>query len=51
MVVANGTIKVPVIQFSVLQALVPQPLTMNLTATLTDGDNDTKQDPFSITLA
>ncbi|MER9953206.1 hypothetical protein, partial [Mesorhizobium sp. M0047] len=48
---ASGTIKVPVIQFSIRQAFLPQQLTMNLTATLTDGDNDTKQDPFSITLA
>ncbi|RWL45713.1 MAG: hypothetical protein EOR61_28470 [Mesorhizobium sp.] len=48
---ANGTIKVPVIQFSIRQAFLPQQLAMNLTATLTDGDNDTKQDPFSITLA
>ncbi|RAZ82482.1 hypothetical protein DPM33_34660 [Mesorhizobium hawassense] len=48
---ANGTIKIPVIQFSIRQAFLPQQLAMNLTATLTDGDNDTKQDPFSITLA
>ncbi|TIP54115.1 MAG: hypothetical protein E5X69_00995, partial [Mesorhizobium sp.] len=38
---ANGTIKVPVIQFSIRQAFLPQQLAMNLTATLTDGDNHT----------
>jgi len=48
---ANGTVKIPVIQFSIQQTFSPQPLDMNLTATLTDGDNDTKQSPFSIHLA
>jgi hypothetical protein len=48
---ANGTVKIPVIQFSIQQTFAPQPLNMNLTATLTDGDNDTKQSPFSIALA
>ncbi|CDX27356.1 conserved hypothetical protein [Mesorhizobium plurifarium] len=47
----NGTIKVPVIQFSIRQAFLPQQLAMNLTATLTDGDNDTNQDTFKIALA
>ncbi|SFP77502.1 hypothetical protein SAMN03159463_04854, partial [Mesorhizobium sp. NFR06] len=48
---ANGTIKIPVIQFSIQQSFLPEPLNMNLTATLTDGDNDTKQSQFSIALA
>ncbi|RUX33581.1 hypothetical protein EOA23_06190 [Mesorhizobium sp. M2A.F.Ca.ET.042.01.1.1] len=48
---ANGTIKIPVIQFTIQQSFLPEPLNMNLTATLTDGDNDTKQSQFSIALA
>jgi hypothetical protein len=48
---ANGTVKIPVIQFAIAQTFTPQSLAMNLTATLTDGDNDTKSDPFSIALA
>jgi len=46
----EGTIKVPVIQFSVEQAFNPEPLNMNLTATLTDKDGDTNKDTFSIAL-
>jgi hypothetical protein len=48
---ANGTIKIPVIQFSIAQTFTPQSLNMNLTATLTDGDNDTSKQQFSIALA
>jgi len=48
---ASGTVKIPVIQFAIEQAFTPQPISMNLTATLTDGDNDTHQDQFSIALA
>ena len=48
---ANGTIKIPVIQFSIQQTFTPQPLNMNLTATLADGDADTRKDQFSIALA
>ncbi len=47
----SGTIKIPVIQFSIAQTFTPQSLNMNLTATLTDGDNDTSKQQFSIALA
>jgi hypothetical protein len=47
----NGTIKIPVIQFSIQNTFAPQSLDMNLTATLTDGDSDTKQSQFSVHLA
>jgi hypothetical protein len=46
----NGVVKIPVIQFAIQQTFTPQSLDMNLTATVTDGDNDTKQSPFSIHL-
>jgi hypothetical protein len=48
---ANGTVKIPVIQFAIQQTFNPQPLNMNLTATLTDGDADTSKHQFSIALA
>jgi hypothetical protein len=48
---ADGTIKIPVIQFSIQQTFSPQPLNMNLTATLADGDADTSKQQFSIHLA
>jgi len=48
---ANGTVKIPDIQFSIQQTFSPQPLNMNLTATLADGDADTSKHQFSIALA
>ena len=48
---ASGKAKIPVIAFSVQQTFTPQQLNMNLTATLTDGDNDTSKQQFSIALA
>jgi hypothetical protein len=48
---ANGTVKIPVIQFSIAQTFAPEPLNMNLTATLADGDADTSKQQFSIALA
>ena len=46
----RGTIKVPVIQFSVEQVFNPQPLNLNFTATISDKDGDTHQDTFSVAL-
>jgi hypothetical protein len=48
---ANGVVKIPDIQFAIQQTFTPQSLNMNLTATLTDGDNDTSKQQFSIALA
>jgi hypothetical protein len=48
---ASGKAKIPVIQFGIAQTFTPQSLNMNLTATLTDGDNDTSKQQFSIALA
>ncbi len=47
----KGTIKVPVIAFSVEQAFEPEPLSMDFTATLFDGDGDSSSDAFTIDLA
>ncbi|MDX8491863.1 DUF5801 repeats-in-toxin domain-containing protein [Mesorhizobium sp. VK22B] len=47
----SGTVKVPVVEFSISTTFNPEPLNVNLTATLTDGDNDTNQDAFKITVA
>ncbi|WP_128922361.1 DUF5801 repeats-in-toxin domain-containing protein [Bradyrhizobium nanningense] len=47
----SGTVKVPVIEFSISTTINPEPLNVNFTATITDGDNDTKSDPFSIHVA
>ncbi|MEI3854021.1 MULTISPECIES: DUF5801 repeats-in-toxin domain-containing protein [unclassified Ensifer] len=46
----KGTIKVPVIAFSVEQAFEPEPLSMDFTATLFDGDGDSSSDSFTIDL-
>ena len=46
----RGTIKIPVIQFSVEQAFEPEPLQLDFTATLVDGDGDNHQDTFSVDL-
>ena len=47
----RGTIKIPVIQFSVEQVFAPQSLNLNFTATLTDGDADSRQDAFTVALS
>jgi hypothetical protein len=47
----EGTIKVPVIAFSVEQAFNPEPLHLDFTATLVDGDDDFSQDTFSVDLS
>ncbi|WP_210327755.1 hypothetical protein, partial [Mesorhizobium silamurunense] len=47
----SGTVKVPVIEFNISNTFNPEPLNMNFTATIADGDNDTKSDPFSIQVA
>ena len=46
----TGTIKIPVIQFTVETVFNPQPISMNFTATITDNDGDSQQDTFSIDL-
>jgi len=47
---AQGTIKIPVISFSVEQVFVPQPLQLDFTATLVDGDLDSQPNSFSVGL-
>src|SRR5262249_48337510 len=47
----SGTVKSPVIEFNIATTFNPEPLTVNFTATIADGDNDTKSDPFSIHVA
>ncbi|MER9587000.1 hypothetical protein, partial [Mesorhizobium sp. M0276] len=47
----SGTVKIPVIEFSISNTFNPEALDMNFTATIADGDNDTKSDPFSIHVA
>jgi hypothetical protein len=37
-----------VIEFNISEAHTAQSLAMNLTATITDNDNDTKSDAFSV---
>jgi hypothetical protein len=45
-----GTIKIPVIAFSVEETFEPEPLQLDFTATLVDGDGDKHQDTFSYDL-
>jgi hypothetical protein len=47
----TGTIKVPVIQWSVETTFDPEDLKLDFTATLTDGDSDPDTDPFSVFLS
>ncbi|MDX8524876.1 DUF5801 repeats-in-toxin domain-containing protein [Mesorhizobium sp. MSK_1335] len=47
----SGTVKIPVIEFNISTTFNPEPLNVKFTATIADGDNDTKQDPFSIQVA
>jgi len=46
----SGTIKIPVIAFSVEQVFEPESLRPDFMATLVDGDGDNQQDPFSVLL-
>ncbi|AZO08050.1 MULTISPECIES: DUF5801 repeats-in-toxin domain-containing protein [unclassified Mesorhizobium] len=45
-----GTVKIPVIQFSIEQPINPDPLDLDFTAHLSDGDNDSASDTFTIHL-
>ena len=47
----SGDVKIPVIQFNIATTFNPEPLNVNFTATIADGDNDTKSDPFTIHVA
>jgi hypothetical protein len=46
----NGTVKIPVIQWAIEEVVPPEPLQLDFTATLVDGDDDSSQDTFSINL-
>jgi hypothetical protein len=45
-----GTVKIPVIQWTIEEEFNPQPLSLDFTATLFDGDDDFDSDTFSIDL-
>ncbi|MCA1407294.1 hypothetical protein I6F26_14290 [Ensifer sp. IC3342] len=45
-----GTVKIPVIQWTIEQQFNPQPLQLDFTATIFDGDDDSQSDAFSIDL-
>ncbi|THK35359.1 hypothetical protein EHS39_25420 [Ensifer sp. MPMI2T] len=45
-----GTVKIPAIQWAIEQVFDPDPLHLDFTATLFDGDGDSSSDPFSIDL-
>jgi hypothetical protein len=47
----TGTIKIPVIEFTVSTEFDPEPLDMSFTATLLDDDDDSSTDTFDIDLA
>jgi hypothetical protein len=47
----TGTIKVPVIQWTIESTFDPQDLQLDFTATLTDGDSDPDTDPSSVFLS
>ncbi|MBM2714668.1 hypothetical protein JQK88_26275 [Mesorhizobium caraganae] len=47
----SGTVKIPVIEFSISNTFNPEPLDMNFTATIADGDNDAKSDTFHVAIA
>ncbi|GKW49804.1 beta strand repeat-containing protein [Halomonas sp. NCCP-2165] len=44
----TGTIKIPVIEFTTSEQFDPDPLALNFTATLEDGDQDTAAYTFSV---
>jgi hypothetical protein len=46
----TGTVKIPVIQFTIEQDFVPEPLSLDFTVDLVDGDGDNQEDSFSIEL-
>jgi hypothetical protein len=46
----TGTVKIPVIQFEIEQAFQPEPLSLDFTVDLVDGDGDNQEDSFSIEL-
>ncbi|WP_192245162.1 hypothetical protein [Mesorhizobium silamurunense] len=50
LIMGRGTIKVPTITFTVSTEFSPQPLDLNFTADLFDGDHDSSTDPFSVHL-
>jgi hypothetical protein len=47
---ARGTIKIPVIQWTVEEEFNPEPSSLEFTATLYDGDGDSSTDTFVIDL-
>jgi hypothetical protein len=46
----TGTVKIPVIEFTITQEFDPESLDMDFTATLVDDDDDSSTDTFSIDL-
>ncbi|WEX91120.1 DUF5801 domain-containing protein [Sinorhizobium garamanticum] len=50
LLMGTGTIKVPTIEFTTSVTFNPEPLHLDFTAKLFDGDGDSSSDPFSIDL-
>jgi hypothetical protein len=46
----TGTVKIPVIEFTITEEFDPEPLDMTFTATLVDNDDDSSMDTFDIDL-
>ena len=46
----TGTIKIPVIEFTVSTEFDPEPLDLIFTATLVDNDDDSSENSFTIDL-
>jgi hypothetical protein len=46
----TGTVKIPVIQFGIEQNFEPEPLQLDFTVDLVDGDGDNQEDAFSVDL-
>ena len=46
----TGTVKIPVIEFTITEEFDPEPLDMSFTATLVDDDDDSSMDTFDIDL-
>ncbi len=46
----TGVIKIPTIEFTTSETFDPEPLRLDLTATLFDGDTDSSEDAFSVDL-
>ncbi|MDU8913505.1 DUF5801 repeats-in-toxin domain-containing protein, partial [Aestuariicoccus sp. MJ-SS9] len=49
-VMTNGEVKISTISFTVQEGVIAEPVSIDMTATVTDGDRDTASDSFSVSL-